>query len=122
MTGADPASVRETILPLFGDQFKDAAFMGSDMVGLVAFDLILGIGLRCAMAMTFIVEIPGMDGDDGSRHDTGFGIPAHMIANSEPPDHFIAFFANCRMHTVERPIFLPVRLACILTQTHHKFF
>jgi len=96
--------------------------MGGDMIGLVAFDLILGIGLRCAMAMTFIVEIPSMDGDDGPRHDTGFGIPAYMIANFEPPGQFIAFFVNCRMRAVERPIFLPVRQACILTQTHHKFF
>jgi hypothetical protein len=35
------------------------------------------------MRVALVIEITGMDGDDGSRYPAGFGIPAHMIADLE---------------------------------------
>jgi hypothetical protein len=61
--------------------------MGRDMIGFVAFDLVLGIVFRGTMRMTFVVEVPGVNGDDGPGHPTGLGIPAYMVADLESLGH-----------------------------------
>jgi hypothetical protein len=57
------------------------------MVGLIAFDFVLGIVLRSVMDMTLVIEVSGMDGDDRPRYPAGLGIPAHVIADLEAPSH-----------------------------------
>ena len=52
-------------MPLLGCTFKRAAFVGRDMIGLVALDFVLRIVLRSVMHMTLVVEICGVDSDDG---------------------------------------------------------
>lgn len=61
--------------------------MSCDMIGLVAFNFILGIVFRSVMDITFVIEVSGMDGDNCPRHPARLGIPAHVIANLEPPSH-----------------------------------
>jgi hypothetical protein len=68
-------------VPLLGCTFKRAAFVGRDMIGLVALDFVLRIVFRSVMHMTLVVEIRGVDGDDGPRHPACFRIPAYMIAD-----------------------------------------
>jgi hypothetical protein len=63
--------------------------MGSDMIGLVAFDFVLGTVFRSAMRVALVVKICGMDGDDDPRHSARLGIPAHMIANLESLSHVV---------------------------------
>src|SRR5687767_9878104 len=70
--------------------FEGAALVGRDMIGLVALDLVLGIVFRRAMPMALVVEIPGVDGDDGPGHPASLGVPAHMIPNLERPCHHAA--------------------------------
>jgi hypothetical protein len=67
--------------------FESTALVGCDMIGLVAFDFILGIVFRCVMHMAFVVEVAGPDSNDCARHPTGLGIPAYVISNLEPPSH-----------------------------------
>lgn len=55
--------------------------MGRDVIRPVALDLVLRIVLRSPVPMAFIIEIRMMNPDDPARHITGFGIPAHMIAD-----------------------------------------
>jgi hypothetical protein len=80
---------RRFTLALLRREFKGAALMGCDMIGLVAFDLVLGIVFRRVMHITLVVKIFGVDGNDGPRHSTGLGIPAYMIANLEPLSHLM---------------------------------
>jgi hypothetical protein len=61
--------------------------MGRDMIGFVAFDFVLGIVFRRMMRMAFVVEVSGVDRNDGPRHTTGLGIPAYMVADLESPSH-----------------------------------
>lgn len=61
--------------------FEGAALMGGDMVGLVAFDFVLGIVFRGVVSMAFVVKILGVDGDDSARHQARLGIPSYMIAD-----------------------------------------
>ena len=46
--------------------FEGAALMGGDMVGLVAFDFVLGIVFRGVVSMALVVKILGVDDNDGS--------------------------------------------------------
>ena len=55
--------------------------MGGDMVGLVAFDFVLGIVFRGMVSMAFVIKILGVDGDDGAPHPARLGIPSYMIAD-----------------------------------------
>jgi hypothetical protein len=43
---------------------KGAAFMGRDMIGLVAFDFVLRIIFRGVMDVTFVVEVSRVNGND----------------------------------------------------------
>src|SRR6516164_285416 len=70
-------------VPLLGCTFKRAAFVGRDMIGLVALDFVLRIVFRSVMHMTLVVEIRGVDGDDGPRHPACFRIPAYIFENIE---------------------------------------
>src|SRR5688572_20563339 len=76
--------------------FEGAALVGRDMIGLVALDLVLGIVFRRAMPMALVVEIPGVDGDDGPGHPASLGVPAHMIPDLERPCHHAALPNGCR--------------------------
>jgi hypothetical protein len=67
--------------------FQRAAFVGGDVIALVAFDFILGIVRRGVMHIALIVEVAGVDGDDRPRDMAGLGVPSHMIANLEPLGH-----------------------------------
>jgi hypothetical protein len=55
--------------------------MGRDVIGLVAFDFVLGIVFRCVMHVALIVEVSGVNSDNGPGHLTRFGIPTYVIAN-----------------------------------------
>jgi hypothetical protein len=70
--------------------FKRAAFMGRDVICLVALDFVLRIVFRGAMHMTLVVEVSAVDGNNGARHPASLGIPANMIAKLESLCHFAA--------------------------------
>lgn len=67
--------------------FKRATLMSRDMLGLVAFNFILGIIFRRVMSMTFVVEVAGMNLDDRARYPSRLRIPAHVIADFELLGH-----------------------------------
>jgi hypothetical protein len=68
------------------------------MIGPGAFDFVLGVVFGSVMDMAFVVEVSGMDGNDRSRHPTGFRIPAYMIADLESPGHlFGPLFSKARL-------------------------
>ena len=68
---------------------EGAALVRRDMIGLVAFDLVLGIIFRGAMRMALVVKISGVDGDDGPQHPACLGIPVYVIADLESPSSSI---------------------------------
>jgi len=57
--------------------------MGSDVVGLVALDFVLGIVGRGAMGVALIVEVRSVDFDDSAADVSGFGVPADVIADGK---------------------------------------
>ena len=63
------------------------AFVGRDMIGLVAFDFVLRVFCRGVMRVPFVIEVFGVNGDDGSADSAGFGIPADVIAYLECLGH-----------------------------------
>jgi hypothetical protein len=71
--------------------FKRTILVGRDVIGSIAFDFVLRIVSRSAMGVTLVVEVSGMDGDDGPRYPTGLGIPTYMIANLESHSHLYDF-------------------------------
>lgn len=54
--------------------------MGCDVIGLVAFDLVLRVFRRSMVGISFKVKICSMDFNDHSFNVTSFRIPGHMIA------------------------------------------
>ena len=84
---ADGAEWELHASPLFRCALEGTAFVGCNVIGLVALDLVLGIAFRRAMDMTLVIEILGVNGDDRSRYPTGFGIPAYVIADFELSHH-----------------------------------
>ena len=60
-----------------------AALMQSDVIGLVALDLILRIVRARVMDIAFIVHVLCVHPHDTAAHPAGFGIPAHVIADLE---------------------------------------
>jgi hypothetical protein len=70
--------------------FQRAAFVSGDVIAFIAFDFILGFIARGVMRVTFIVEVPDMNGDDLSRDMTGLGVPSHMIADLESLGHRVS--------------------------------
>ena len=61
--------------------------MGGDVIGLVAFDFILGVVFRGVTPMTLVVKIFGVDGDNSPRDPTRLGLPVYLIANLERFSH-----------------------------------
>src|SRR6478609_10725008 len=92
-------------LPLSG-VFEGAALMGGDMVGLVAFDFVLGIVFRGVVSITFVVKILGVDGDDGARYPARLGIPSYMIADLKLLPHCVGLIPSsaqpARPKSIER--------------------
>ena len=68
---------------------EGAALMGRDVIGLVALDLVLRIGLRGAMRVPLVIEIAGVNCDDGARDMAGLGIPSDVIPDLEFPGHVV---------------------------------
>jgi hypothetical protein len=66
-----------------------AALVGRDVIGLVAFDLVLRIILRAVMDVTLVVEVAGVNGDNGPRDAAGLGIPTDVIADLESFRHAV---------------------------------
>jgi len=67
--------------------FEGVPLVGRDMIGLVAFDLVLGIVFAGVMRVSLVVEVCRMHLDDRSRHVTSLGIPADVITDFEPFRH-----------------------------------
>jgi hypothetical protein len=63
--------------------------VGGDMVGLVALDFVLGIIIRGMVDMSLVVEVFGVDRNNGARYPAGFGVPTHMIADFESLGHLL---------------------------------
>jgi hypothetical protein len=61
--------------------------MRSNMIGLVALDLILRIVGGGVMRVALIFEIADVNLGDRSAYAARLGIPAHMIANFECSSH-----------------------------------
>jgi hypothetical protein len=57
------------------------SLMQGDMIGLVAFDLILRILRARVMDVTLVVHVFPVHALDGAAHPAGLGIPAHVIAD-----------------------------------------
>jgi hypothetical protein len=57
------------------------ALVQSDMIGSVAFDLVLRIILARVMDVAFVVHVSCVHPHDVTADPTGFGIPAHVIPN-----------------------------------------
>jgi hypothetical protein len=75
--------------PLLTCVLKGAALMGCDVICPVAFDFVLGVVFRRVMNMTLVVEVRGVDRDDGPRHAACLRIPAHVIADLKSPSHSV---------------------------------
>ncbi|MBB4194994.1 hypothetical protein GGE45_004914 [Rhizobium aethiopicum] len=67
---------------LSSDLFQCVLPMGSDMIALVAFDLVLGRCLGGAAAMALVIEIPGVDRDDAAGDLAGLRIPGDVISRA----------------------------------------
>jgi hypothetical protein len=52
-----------------------------NVIGLVARNLVLGLGLARMMIVAFVVNVLGMHFDNPAAHATRLRIPAHMVAN-----------------------------------------
>jgi len=62
-------------------QGKCGGFMCCDMIGLVTFDLVLGIILIGMMGITFIIKIRRMDSNDFPRDISSLRIPFYMVSD-----------------------------------------
>src|SRR5690606_27515118 len=69
---------------LFIHVVEGATLVSRDVIGLVAFDLILGIVLAGAVRVPLVVEVFRMHLDNRSRDPAGLRIPADMVTNFEP--------------------------------------
>src|SRR5699024_6000815 len=77
--GRPGSSVRE--LP------QGRALVGSDVIGLVAADLVLGVVLAGAARVPLVLEVLGVDLGDGAGDVPGFGVPADVVADGELRAH-----------------------------------
>ena len=55
--------------------------MQGNVVGLVARNLVLRLGLARMMIVAFVGNVLGMHFDNPAAHATRLRIPAHMVAN-----------------------------------------
>ena len=63
------------------------AFMESDMLGLIAFDLVLWIVRASVVGVAFIIHVFRMHADDVTGDPARFRIPAYVIADFERSSH-----------------------------------
>src|SRR6185437_15751379 len=59
------------------------ALVGRNVVGLVAPDLVLRVILAGVVRVALVVEVPGVDLDDGAADVAGFRVPGDVIADFE---------------------------------------
>src|SRR5690348_17103400 len=64
-----------------------SASVQGDMVGLVAFDLVLGVVGARVMDVALVSHVLGVDVDDVAAHPSGLRIPAHMVTDFESLAH-----------------------------------
>ena len=62
-------------------------FVQSDVIGLVAFDLVLRIILARVVDIAFVVHVARMHPHDMAADPAGFGIPTYVIADFEDLCH-----------------------------------
>src|SRR6188472_1660185 len=58
-----------------------------DVVGLVALDFVLRLGLARMVSVAFVVDVSSVDFDDFTAHPAGFRIPTDAVANCKRLDH-----------------------------------
>lgn len=68
---------------------QDFTLVQSDVIGLIAFDLVLRVILARMMDITFVVHAARMHPYDVATDLASFGIPAYMIADLECLSHNI---------------------------------
>jgi hypothetical protein len=73
---------------------QGSTLVQSDMVGFVAFDLVLRIILARVMDIALVVHIHRVDPHDETTNPTSFGIPTHVIADPECPGHNLSPTCN----------------------------
>jgi hypothetical protein len=66
---------------------QGSTLVQSDMVGFVAFNLVLRIVRTRVMEIAFVIHIPYMHTHDAPADPACFGIPTHVIADFEYPRH-----------------------------------
>ncbi len=59
------------------------------MICLIALDFILRIVFRSMMYIPLIVEVSGVNRNNGARHPSSFGVPAYMISHLEFLNHLV---------------------------------
>ncbi len=91
--------------PLGAKMPQGSALVQGDMIGFVAFNLVLWIVCARVMDIAFVVHIPRVHAHDTAADPAGFGIPTHVIANFEYLRHD------------ESPKTYEARLACIVGRT-----
>src|SRR3546814_9288653 len=64
-----------------------AALVGGDVVGPVAFDLVLRIIRRRVMSVTLVIEVAVVDFHDRAADVAGFRIPGDVIADFQSAGH-----------------------------------
>src|SRR3546814_4352377 len=64
-----------------------AALVGGDVVGPVAFDLVLRIIRRRVMSVTLVIEVAVVDLHDRAADVAGFRIPGDVIADFQSAGH-----------------------------------
>ena len=74
-------------LGILVDLVQHCSSMQCNMVGLVALDLVLRIGLAASMHMTFVIGVARVHFDDLASHVTGLRVPAHMVADFKAGVH-----------------------------------
>lgn len=62
---------------------KCVAFVSSNVIGLVALDFVLRVFFRGTVRVPLVIEIFGVNGNDGAADPAGLGIPADVITHLE---------------------------------------
>lgn len=57
--------------------------MGGDVIGFVAFYFVLRVALAGVVGVAFVVEIFGVNLDELAADESGFEVPANVVADFE---------------------------------------
>ena len=87
---------------LFRELLEGRSFMHGDMVGFIALDFILRLIRTGVMSVSFVADIPRMHLDNLAADASGFGIPAHVVADFEAFRHFMLFDVPAYTTTLSR--------------------